>query len=79
MPPRRPHGGHASLRFKALKAELAARFDLNTLKEPHPEYTALFGATLASHLALFAGCRARSLAPVPCPLSPSPCPLTPVP
>ena len=55
-PPRRPHGGHSSRRFKALKAQLAARFDLNHLKEPHPEYTALLWATLASHVALFAGC-----------------------
>jgi hypothetical protein len=48
-PPRRPHGGHSSGRFKALK-------DLNHLKEPHPEYTALLWATLTSHVALFAGC-----------------------
>ena len=46
--PRRPHGGHASVRFRALKAHVAASFDLGALKEPAYEYTLLSRATLGT-------------------------------
>lgn len=50
------YGGHESRSFRQLKYDLAKRFDIDVLKTPTAEHTALFWATLLSHIGLFGAC-----------------------